>query len=269
MFEILQDFEQMAAWFSPIVLVGPGLTAVIVGLFVWLGGLGFRKVLVTVLGAVSGGICGFFIIGQNIVATALLAVVAALIAIILQRIFITILAACLAAVLGFAVLARLYVGIPEEAIPTNQSRMSIRGPALSVDESVQLMKAYIIALGDKIKQACSQMPLYNWAIIAVLVVISITGGFYFWRLTSALCCAVLGAVLIFAGMILLLLYKGAMPVTGIYRSPSLYAAVFITMAAFGTVEQLLLCPWLKSKAIRRKEAKRDKAAHRKHKWRTT
>jgi len=113
------------------------------------------------------------------------------------------------------------------------------------------------------------MPLYNWAIIAVLVVIFITGGFYFWRLTSALCCATLGTLLVFAGMILLLLYKGAMPVTGIYRRASLYAAVFIAMAAFGTIEQLLLCPWLKSKAIRRKEAKKDKAARRKHKWRTT
>jgi len=269
MLEILQDFEQMAARFSPIVLIGPGLTAVIVGLFVWLGGLGFTRALVTVLGAVSGGICGFFIIGRNIMATAVLAVVAALIAIILQRIFITILAACLAAVLGFAVLARPYIESSQGAIQTNQSRMSVKSSALSVGESVQLMKAYIIVVSDKIKQACSQMPLYNWAIIVALVVISIVAGFYLWRLTSALCCAVLGAVLIFAGMILLLLYKGSVPISGIYRSPSFYAAVFITMAAFGTVEQLLLCPWLKTKAIGRKEAKKDKAACREHKWRTT
>lgn len=270
MFEVLQDFEQTAAWFSPIVLVGPGLTAVIVGLFVWLGGLRFRRVLAALLGAVTGGICGFFIIGRNIMAAAILAVVAAPIAIIFQRIIITILAACLAAALGLAVghLARPYVGISQEAIPTNQSRMPVRGPALSVGESVQLMKAYIIALGDVIKQDCSQMPLYNWAIIAVLVVISITGGFYFWRLTSALCCAVLGTAFIFAGMILLLSYKGAMPVTGIHRRASLCAAVFIAMVAFGTVVQLLLCPWLKSKAVRRKEAKKDNPARGKQDWRT-
>jgi len=258
MLEIAQNFEQMAASFSPIVLIGPGLTAVIIGLFVWLGGLRFARVIVTVLGAFIGGICGLFTIGRNVTAAAVLAAVTALIAATLHRIFIIILAACLAAALGFAIgyLVKPYVGISEEAIPTNQSRLPVQGPALSVDASVQVMKAYMIDVGDEIKQACSQMPLYNWVIIVVLVVISIVGGFYFWRLTSALCCATLGTLLVFAGMILLLLYKGAEPISSI---------------SFGTTEQLLLCPWLKSKAIRRKEAKKDRQGRDETtpSWRTT
>lgn len=260
MFEIFQDFERIAARLSPIVLIAPGLTAVIVGLFVWLAGLRFRRALVIVLGAFIGSICGLFKIGRNVTVAAVLAVVAALIAATLHRTFIIILAACLAAALGFAVgyLVKPYVGISEEAIPTNQSRMPIQGPALSVDESVQLMKAYIIDLGDEIRQACSQMPLYNWAIIVVLVVISIVGEIYFWRLTTTLYFAILGTLLVFAGMILLLLYKGAEPISSISRRTLFYAAVFIGMIAFGTIEQLLLCPWVKSKAIRRKEAKKDK-----------
>jgi hypothetical protein len=40
------------------------------------------------------------------------------------------------------------------------------------------------------------------------------------------------------------------------------------MTAFGTTEQLLLCPWLKKKAIKRKEAKKDKAARDNKDWRT-
>jgi len=260
MLEIAQNFERMAARFSPIVLIGPGLTAVIIGLFVWLSGLRFARALVTVLGAFIGGICGLFTIGRNVTAAAVLAVVAALIAATLHRIFIIILAACLAAALGFAIgyLVKPYVGISEEAIPTNQSRLPVQGPALSVDASIQVMKAYMIDVGNEIKQACSQMPLYNWAIIVVLVVIFITGEIYFWRLTTALCCAILGTQLVFAGMILLLLYKGAEPISSISRRTLFYAAVFIVMIAFGTIEQLLLCPWLESKAIRRKEAKKDK-----------
>ena len=85
MFEILQNFEQAAARFSPIVLIGPGIATVIVGLFVWLGGLGFRKVLAGVLGAVFGWICGFFISGRNIIAGAASAVVATFVATILDR----------------------------------------------------------------------------------------------------------------------------------------------------------------------------------------
>jgi len=66
MLEIAKNFEQMATGFSPIVLIAPGLVCVVVGLFIWLGGLGFRRPLAAVVGAVSGGICGFFITDRNI-----------------------------------------------------------------------------------------------------------------------------------------------------------------------------------------------------------
>ena len=65
MLQILQEFEQTAARFSPVVLIAPGVVAVIIGLFIWLGGLGFKKVLVVILGAVAGWLCGFFIGARN------------------------------------------------------------------------------------------------------------------------------------------------------------------------------------------------------------
>lgn len=270
MFEILQDFEQVTTRFSPIVLTGPGLVAVIVGLFIWLGGLRYTRVLVAVLGAVCGGICGFFIIGRNIMTAAVLAAVAALLATIFHRTFIIILAACLAAAIGLAVgyHTRPYVGISQEVNTTAEGRISIQGLSLSVGESLKIMNAYMIDVSDEIKKACSQMWLFGWAIIAVLVIISITGGLYLWRLTSAVCCAVLGTILIFAGMVLLLLYKGSAPISDIYSRPLFYAGVFGAMTAFGTTEQLLICPWLNKKAIKRKEAKKDKAARGNKDWRT-
>ncbi len=262
MLEIAQNFEQMTATLSPIILIAPGLVCVIVGLFVWLGGLGLRRLLVAVVGAVGGGICGFFIIGRNTMSAMISAGVAAVIAIIFEKFFITILAAALAVVLGFAILAGPYIENLQEPIqnyyPFNQEKISYRGPYISVHESIHIVKAYIVDFSDRIKQACLQMPVYNWIIIAALAAIFITGGFLLWRLTSALCCATLGTLLVFAGMILLLLYKGAEPISSISRRTLFYAAVFIAMIAFGTIEQLLLCPWLKSKAIRRKEAKKDK-----------
>ena len=172
MLEIAKNFEQMATGFSPIVLIAPGLVCVVVGLFIWLGGLGFRRPLAAVVGAVSGGICGFFITDRNIMLAVLLAAAAAVIAIVLERILVT--------------------------------------------------------------------------------------GSLFWHLASALCCAALGTVLIFAGMILLLLYKGAMPVGYISGRQSFYIAVFIAMIAFGTTEQLLLCQRARRRLIRRKDANKGK-----------
>lgn len=227
MLEIAQYFEQVTAGFRPIVLIASGLAAVLVGLFIWLGGLGVRRVLLAVVGAITGGICGFFIIGRNIASALILAAGAAIIAIMFEKIFITILAAGLAAVFGFAVLARPYI-------------------ESSADFSTE------------IKQACLQMPLYCWAIIVALAVIFILAGFFLWRLTSALCCATLGTFLIFAGMILLLLYKGAAPISSIYSRTPFYAAIFAAMTAFGTMEQLLLYQLAEEKLTRKKETNKGK-----------
>ena len=227
MLEIAQNFEQVAAGFRPIVLIAPGLAAILVGLFVWLGGLGVRKVLLAIVGAITGGICGFFIIGRNIASALILTAVAAVIAIMFEKIFITILTAGLAAVFGFAILARPYI----ESSPD---------------------------FSAEIKQACLQMPMYCWAIIVTLAVIFILAGFFLWRLTSALCCAAFGTLLIFAGMTSLLLYRGAAPITCIYSRTPFYAAVFAAMTAFGTTEQLLLCQRDKEKLKRKKETNKGK-----------
>jgi hypothetical protein len=265
MIEIFQNFEQIAIRCSPSVLIGLGLGAVLVGLFVWLGGLGFRKLLIAVAGAVSGGICGFFIVGRNIMPAIILASLGAVIAIIFERVFVTILLAVLVAVFSFAFLARPYVEISEEAIPTNQS------PALSVGESVQLMKTYIVDVSDRIKRACSQMPVHNWVIILILAVAFIVVGFYLERLASALCYSTLGTMLIFAGMILLLLYKGSAPISGIDSRPLFYGGVFVAMAAFGTIEQLLVCQPAKRHGTRKKEASKqdEKSEGTKRRWRTS
>ena len=270
MLEIIQNFEQMAARLNPIVLIAPGLTAVIVGLFVWLGGLGFRRLLVAVAGTVTGGICGFFIIGRNILTAIVLAALTAVIAIIFQRLFIALLTAALAALLALVVLAGLLTENPQSLLPENRSIISPQTPALDLHESIELAKTYLVELSDEFKQYCSQMPPYSWVIIPVSAAIFIVVGFYLWRLASSLCCAALGTTLIFAGMVLLLWYKGAAPVDAICRKPAYYGAVFGAMTAFGTVEQLLLCKRAKRKSERKKKAGKDKKEpdEEKQDWRT-
>jgi hypothetical protein len=69
-------------------------------------------------------------------------------------------------------------------------------------------------------------------------------------------------------MVLLLLYKGSAPISKIHGRPLFYAGVFGAMTAFGTIEQMLLCPWLDKKAKKRKEAKKEKDARDNKDWRT-
>ena len=244
MLEILQDLESALGGtvrLSPVVLVGPGLVCVVAGLFIWLGGLGFRKILVAVAGAITGGICGFFAIGQNIISAAFTATLAAALAMLFERIFITILTATFAAVFAFIVLARPYIENSQQQTVISPGEIPAQDVALGVRDSAEKMKACIIEAGQKIKHACLQMPVYNWIIIMVLILICLVAGFSLWQLASALCCSALGTVLIFVGMILMLFNKGSMPVSIISSRSSFYVAVFVAMMAFGTTEQILLC----------------------------
>ena len=238
MLEIALNFEETAAGFESMVLIVPGLLAVLAGLFIWLGGFGIRKVLVAVIGAVSGWACGFFMTGGHIIWVVIFAVVAAAIAVMFEDVCMRILAVAVAVVCGFAVLAGPY----------------IKG-------------SFTLAA---IEVACSQMSLFAWVIIVALVVIFVVGGIFFWRLTLALCCAALGTILIFAGMIALLLYKGAMPISSISSRLPFYAAVFMAMVAFGTIGQLLLCGDSRRKSVKKRHTGKgeEEVDEESSKWRT-
>ena len=274
MLGILQDFESAISGtvgLSPVVLVGPGLVCVITGLFIWLGGLGFRQHLVAVAGAITGGFCGFFTIGQNIISAAFTAALAAALAMLFEKIFIIILTAALVTAFAIVVLAGPYVENIKQENATSLSEISAQGSASGVRESSEILKVYIIEAGQKIKHACLQMPLYNWAMITVLILICIVVGSSLRQLTSALCCSALGTVLIFAGMILLLLNKGSMPVNIISSRSSFYIAVFSAMMVFGTTEQLLLCkqPKASSAAKSKTGGNKQKPKQAKKSWRVT
>jgi len=269
MFEILQIFERTSGRINPVILIAPGVIVVIAGLFVWLGGLGFRKVLSAILGALIGWVVGFFIIGKSMIAGSGLAVAAAVTATVLDRMIVIILAVSLAVSLGFIVAHQggPYLGITQEAGPAFTNPVSSEGPTLSITESIKVIKAYIIGFGDKVQQTVVDMSVIGWAVIGVMIIIAIVAITYLWNLTSAVCSAVLGALLIFGGMVLLLLYKGAMPVTVIDQKALFFAAVFGAMVAFGTIEQLVLCPWFEGRRQKRQDTRDENAPRRKNIWR--
>jgi hypothetical protein len=260
MLEILQNFESAIggpARLSPWVLIGAGSAAVLVGLFVWLGGLGFRRLLLAVAGAVSGGVLGFFIVGRSIIWAVVLAGAAATTATLIEKLFFAALAAALAAALGFVVLARPYMGNSQSAMPTDRDKTPAQGTTMSMGDSIEKIGAHLADLCGQVRKVCAQMPARNWVIIAVLAAVAIVAGFSLRRLTPALCCSVIGTMLIFAGMISLLWHKGSAPVGSIRSKPSFYAAVFVGMTVFGTIEQLLLCRHTRTQSQGKEQAGSD------------
>ncbi len=271
MLEVLQNFQSDSGVLSPIALVVPGLIAVVVGLFVWLGGLGFRKLLFALLGVIIGATLGFFVIGQNIVAVVISAAVVAVITLFFQRLLIAVLTAVLVAAIAFAILARANVGEATETRQEHSAGILRSGETLSIGASIEATKAYAVDFGEAIRQVFSRMRVYQWLIMAALAAVCFVAGIFLWRLSTAFCCATMGTMLIFTGMVLLLLYKGSEPITKIDSKAPFYAGVFVVMTAFGTVEQLLLYR-SKSRHLKRKAKatpEEQEPEKTKQSWRTT
>lgn len=240
MLETIQNFESAvgpAARDYPLYVIAPGSAAVAVGLLVWLGGYGIRRVLMGIVGAAGGFALGYFVIGQReIIPAAVVAGVAAIFAALLDRVFIAHSLALLAFGIGFVLLIGPHLNIENVQIESNDWDASADG-----QESMEQLQAYLLEMGDTVKGAFSEVPVYKWAILGLITVVFLGIGYVFRRLSGASYFSVLGTVLIAVGMATLLLYKGATPLTMVSEKPWMYVGIFAGMAAFGTIVQLLFC----------------------------
>lgn len=257
MLDILKSFEQVATRFSPAVLIVPGLVLVILGLFTWLGGLGFRRVLLALVGAITGGLCAFIISHQNAAIAALSALVAALVAAVLQRLFTAVLLGAIAFAIAFLIVARPYLAEHQGTL-IGERNLGRSDQTLTVRESLDVVRAYGLDLADGFKYAGRRLAPLSWAIAAAVGAGLLTLGMLFRHLGGALSCSILGTALVFVGLVLLLMFKRSDPVTHIENRAGFYGLALLGMAAFGTLEQLLLCR--RADRERRAETKSRKAA---------
>jgi hypothetical protein len=128
---------------------------------------------------------------------------------------------------------------PEFKISTESQRVE-KGTTL-IEESLEAAKAQLVFFGEKIKQAVSGVSARALMISAIAGLAMVIVGFFMPQFISALTCAALGTGVIFVGMILLLLYKGAQPITHVYGKANIYSTVVLAMVVFGSAVQLLLC----------------------------
>lgn len=239
MVEVFKSFEQVAGRFNPLVLVVPGLVMVALGLFVWLGGLGFRRVLFIVLGAAAGGLSALLIVSDNGVIAGASAMAAGFLAAVFQRAFAATLLGLLSLVVAFVILAHPYLREHQGTLVAGQNLG--RSPKMTVSDSLRVSHAYGLDLMDGIRHAAGRLTPGQWAVLAAVTAGLLTLGALFQSLGGALSCATLGTAMIFAGLLLLVIFKGSDPVGRLVAQPTFYGLVFVGMAVFGTLEQLTLC----------------------------
>jgi hypothetical protein len=245
--EILKSFEQVAGRFSPMVLLVPGLAMVVLGLLAWLAGMCLRRLVLAIAGAAAGGIAGLLIHGQNPAVAGLAAGGGAVFGAILPRFSIAVLLAAFGLSIAFVITAKPHLVERPKTLLGNQD--AGRGDRrLNAQESLDVTRVYILDLVDCTKSAARVLKLVNYAILAAVGLGLLLLGLFLGRLAGPLVFSLLGTSLIFAGLITLLIFKGSAPIALVQQQGAFFGLVLLGMAAFGTLEQLVLCP-----ASRRKQ----------------
>jgi hypothetical protein len=240
MLEVLETFERVAGRFSPIVLVLPGLILTALGLFIWLGGMGFRRIVLALVGGLMGVAGALCLVTQRPAILVLSALAVAFLAAVFQRVFAAALLGVLAATAAFSVLAWPSLQSREATLTGQRSRTG-EGPTLAASESLEVVQAHWLDLATEVKGAARELAVLKWVVVGVVGLGLLAFGLVFRRLGGAMSCAIVGTSLIFAGLVMLLIFKGATPVAHIESRAVFYGLVFGSMAGFGTLEQFLLC----------------------------
>ncbi|MFA5291966.1 MAG: hypothetical protein WC496_02915 [Phycisphaerae bacterium] len=261
MFEALEYYQSLAEKFDSRILTVPGIVVVIVGLCVWLAGLRWRKIL----GALAGG--GFFAalavsIGSYSTGIVLAVIlIGTVIGALIEKVMLGIFGASAAAVIVLVVIstnlrAKQYSDIEylnslqeptEEDIlsqrycprwPEYEQRDIVISPPQAADITRQMASYVMAKIFDDIKSSSAGA----FASAAFVMLAAAFAAFIIPRTFIAVVSSSLGSAVIFAGMIMLLFYKGSKPVNYIAEKSHFYIMVLAVMAAFGSIVQLVLSP---------------------------
>jgi hypothetical protein len=266
MLEALEYYQSLAQKFQGQILTGPGIVTVLAGLCIWLSGLRLKRILGAFAGAVIGA-AGVLAVGRYPAGVVLTACAIGLAA---GAIISEIVLGLLVAVIGtLAVMMILAGGLTDSAnkpmveffdgsqnynpdeitsddfvsqsYPTwpNYEQKGVVIPVPAALEITNKMAAYFAGRARKVITAAG-IGSYAGAGLAVIIIVVLT--FAAKRLFVSITAATLGAGLIFAGMIILLFYKGSKPVSLIAQRPGFYWIVFMAMVVFGVFVQLFLLP---------------------------
>jgi hypothetical protein len=226
MTSLLWTFQNRVTHLQPSLLLTLAAVTIAAGLFVWLGGFGFRKIMFVVAGAFFGAFCTLFSSGTNPFLAAALIGICALLALKLQDTFLMLVASAFAAVIGYSLLIRPYFHPSSDILPV-------------------------------IRQLAIGVPYYNWPILLALTALPFAA--ISWQGASALFSSAAGAILLLAGVVMVLLNAGYPAVGHINTRQDIYIAIIALATILGTIAQLWLLPKISTRFAAVRQATKAKA----------
>lgn len=225
MTNLLWTFQNRVTHLQPSLLLTLAVVTITAGLFVWLGGLGFKKVMFVVAGIFFGAFCSLFSSGTNLLLAAAIIGICAVLALKLQDTFFMLVASACAAVIGYSILIRPYFRPSGDILPV-------------------------------IRQLAIGVPYYNWPIL--LAITTLPFAVISWQGASALFSSAAGTTLILTGTTMALLNFGYPAVGYMNTRQDIYIAIIALATILGTIAQLWLLPKISTRFAAAKQASRTK-----------
>ena len=273
--QLLLKIEEACLQLNTATLAIPAAITILLGLFLWLGGTRYSFLVLALLGALLGA-GGGLLIGPKLGAAtlpsaAIGAIVLALVAGLLHKVTIVLLAMLIFALVGVTVhMGRIVGSEPgQETTPystdlidsTTESLPDYAGQFadaadnagapgtnndLGAPDNLQPTDAHSIALGklsDAWQTIKSSAQAHRGALVIWAVAGAVVGMVLAWLLRvliMAFCCSMVGSAAVIAGIITLLLAKGTPAISALQPHPRVIPAIFTGMLLFGWLTQLLL-----------------------------
>ncbi len=249
MSKALENLELASLHFAPEILLVGGIIVIAAGLATWLGGLKLTPWIAAIIAAFAGLTVALLFTTPSPISICAMTAIPAGIACFLKKPIVIFAGAAL--VLAVGAIIGLGPTIKNAPLSPPRHLMPYEGgirKALSVSETAMEIKAEALFWAETLKDAAKQAPTAGFAIGGVAALLVLAGGFVLPRLIAAVTCASLGTTMIYTGMIFVLLFKGARPLTHIYNRAPFYCSVAMAMIVFGTFTQLVLCPSISKNA---------------------
>ncbi len=223
MMNLLLTFQNRVTHLQPALLLTLAAVTIASGLFILLGGLGFKKAMFVLTGLFVGAFCTLFSSGTNLFLAAAIMGIFALTAFKLEETFLVLTASAIAVVIGYFLLIRPYFR------PSSDILAVIRELTIGV-------------------------PYYNWPLLLALAVLPF--AIISWRSAPAIFTSAAGAILVLAGTVMALLNFGYPAVGYITTQQGVFFAALALATIAGAIIQLWLLPEINVRfAVARKAAK--------------
>jgi phosphate/sulfate permease len=233
MLQVMTHFEEAVYLLNAEMLVIPGVLSVLVGLWLWLGGSLAKRTAVGCIGALVGAVAGFTVVREQ--AVLISSIGCGVLGLVFWRLCAALMAGLFVVVLVFVAITVLQAPALDRSESTTE--MGDYDTTDYQSESLEARWAAVVrSVGDHVFSLPNALGLPLALVFGVTVFLA-----WLWpRLGLAACCAQGGTLLIWTGMVLLLIFKGVMPLYWICLRPVFFLAGYGLMVAFGTVEEALI-----------------------------